>query len=281
MSIFTRGVCVHSKRVRWWTIPESVVAFLSCYKGYCTCVPLAWQRKWAQWKGQRTFKTVRPELIDQCISPHGGIQGNSSGRVDGWVDDGVVCRLTYIDKTDGPVTVSHGGPQALPSQHSWHTPICSEDTRWLFAWPFTLSCTGNKFHTEIRLKLHLILWTLELAKSSCGLLITTGNNSWICLICSPVSSIRVNTKLYYSLYEMYSSTVWLYYDVGGGIVCHNAPISLKMQFSSLLARNLTVNIKPKSLKMFGGGSSSVCVLARRLICVICFVSSSWMHSTPS
>lgn len=73
---------------------------------------------------------------------------------------------------------------------------------------------------------------------------------------------------------MYSSTVWLYYDVGGGIVCHNAPISLKMQFSSLLARNFTVNIKPKSLKMFGGGSSSVCVLAQRLICVICFVSSS-------
>lgn len=62
--------------------------------------------------------TVRPELIDMCISPDGGIQGNSSGRADGCVDDGVVCRLTYIDKTDGPVTVSHGGPQALPSQHS-------------------------------------------------------------------------------------------------------------------------------------------------------------------
>lgn len=139
----------------------------------------------------------------------------------------------------------------------------------------------TNFTLRLGLKLHLILWTLELAKSSCGLLITTGNNSWICLICSPVSNIRVNSKLYYSLYEMYSSTVWLYYDVGGGIVCHNAPISLKMQFSSMLARNVTVNIKPKSLKMFGGGSSSVCALARRLICVISFVWSSWMHSTPS
>lgn len=34
--------------------------------------------------------------------------------MDGWMDEVGVCRLRYMDKTDGPFAISNGGPQVSP-----------------------------------------------------------------------------------------------------------------------------------------------------------------------
>lgn len=120
-------VCVSSfcRRERWcWTAEHSANGSLS-YKWCCTCASLARWWNWPQCKDLIIILPVRPELMLR------GELGDGYGasctwwmargrqlKVDRWMNERGVYRLRYIDETDGPLTVSHGGPQRLHSQHS-------------------------------------------------------------------------------------------------------------------------------------------------------------------
>lgn len=68
------------------------------------------------------------------------------------MDERGLCRLRYIDKTDGPVTFSHGGSQGCPvstqqdSEHTLaHTNTYAQRTQVDYLFDRTSSCTESSF----------------------------------------------------------------------------------------------------------------------------------------